>query len=77
MTSIVDLTQSERTIILMTGMLLSTIFIILGILIHRYKYYNLIAGYNSAPEHIKKQYDIEGLTKHIGNGLITPGVLLF
>jgi len=76
MTSIVDLTQSERTIILMTGMLLSTIFIILGILIHRYKYYNLIAGYNQAPEHIKKQYDIEGLAKHIGNGLITLGVLL-
>jgi len=76
MTSIVVLTQSERTIILMTGMLLSTIFIILGILIHKYKYYNLIAGYNSAPEHIKKQYDIEGLAKHIGNGLITLGVLL-
>jgi len=76
MTSIVDLTQSERTIILMTGMLLATIFIILGILIHRYKYYNLIAGYNSAPEHIKNQYDIEGLAKHIGNGLITLGVLL-
>jgi len=72
----VDLTQSERTIILMTGMLLSSIFIILGILIVRYKYYNLIAGYNSAPEHIKKQYNIEGLAKHIGNGLITLGVLL-
>jgi len=76
MTSIVNLTQSERTIILMTAMLLSTIFIILGILIHRYKYYTLIAGYNQAPEHKKKQYDIEGLAKHIGNGLITLGVLL-
>jgi len=76
MPSINDLGDSELKTILMTGFLLSTIFIILGILIYRYKYYNLIAGYNQAPEHIKKQYDIEGLAKHIGNGLITLGVLL-
>jgi len=76
MPSINNLGDSELKTILMTGFLLSTIFIILGILIHRYKYYNLIAGYNSAPEHIKKQYDIEELAKHIGNGLITLGVLL-
>jgi len=76
MTWIFDIPESERNLILISGLLLSTIFIILGILIVRYKYYNLIAGYNSAPEHIKKQYDIEGLAKHIGNGLITLGVLL-
>jgi len=76
MTSINGLGNSELKIILIAGLLLSTIFIILGILIYRYKYYNLIAGYNSAPEHKKKQHDIEGLAKHIGNGLITLGVLL-
>jgi len=76
MPSINDLGDYELKIILIAGLLLSTIFIILGILIYRYKYYNLIAGYNSAPEHIKKQYDIKGLAKHIANGLITLGVLL-
>jgi len=69
MTSIKDLGDDELKTILIAGFLLSTIFIILGVLVVRYKYYNLIAGYNSAPEHIKKQYDIEGLAKHIGNGL--------
>ena len=68
MPSINDLGDYELKIILIAGLLLSTIFIILGILIVRYKYYNLIVGYNLAPEHIKKQYDIEGLAKHIGNG---------
>ena len=76
MPSINDLGDYELKIILIAGLLLSTIFIILGILIYRYKYYNLIAGYNSAPEHIKKQYDIKGLAKHIANGLITLGVFL-
>jgi len=76
MPSINDLGDYELKIILIAGLLLSTIFIILGILIVQYKYYNLIAGYNQAPEHKKKQYDIEGLAKHIGNGLITLGVLL-
>ena len=76
MPSINALRDQELKIILIAGLLLSTISIILGILIYRYKYYNLIAGYNSAPEHIKKQYDIKGLAKHIENGLITLGVLL-
>ncbi len=76
MPSINDLGDYELKIILIAGLLLSTIFIILEILIAWYKYYNLIVGYNLAPEHIKKQYDIEGLAKHIGNGLITLGVLL-
>jgi len=76
MTSIFYILESERNLILMTGLFLSAIFIIVGILIVRYKYYNLIAGYNLSPDHLKKQYDILGLSKHIGNGLITLGVLL-
>jgi hypothetical protein len=76
MASIFDLPENERNLILITGLILSTVFIILGVLVDRYKCYNLIAGYNLAPAHIKKQYDIEGLAKHVRNGLITLGVLL-
>ena len=76
MTSIFYILENERNLVLMTGLVLSPIFIIFGILIVRYKYYNLIAGYNLSPDHIKKQYDIVGLSRHIGNGLITLGVVL-
>ena len=62
-------------LIIIFGSLFSLLFFLLGILIYRYKYYNLIAGYNSEPDHIKKQYDIEGLAKHTGQGLITLAVL--
>ena len=76
MSSLIEIVENDRNLIIFAGFTLSFIFIILGILIDRYKYYNLIAGYNLEPQHIKKQYDIEGLAKHIGNGLITLGVLL-
>ncbi|NIP38752.1 MAG: DUF3784 domain-containing protein [Candidatus Dadabacteria bacterium] len=76
MTSLIEIAQNDRNLIIIAGFALSSIFIILGILIGRRKYYNLIAGYNLEPKHIKEQYDIEGLAKHIGDGLITLGVLL-
>jgi len=63
-------------ITLITGIFISIVLAILGILINHYKYYKLIAGYNRATEEIKKQYDIQGLAEHIGNGLVTLGVLL-
>ena len=61
---------------LVFGGSLSLIFFVLGILIYKYKWYGLIAGYNLSPDHIKKQYDIEGLAKHVGQGLMTLAVLL-
>ena len=37
--------------------------------------YSLIAGYNTASRQEKLEYDIEGLAKHLGNGLVTLGVV--
>ena len=62
--------------IIISGAIISLAFLFLGLSIYRYKCYNLIAGYNREPEHIKKQYDIEGLAKHVGQGLITLSALL-
>lgn len=77
MSIIYEIAEYEKIVISLTGFTLSAIFIIQGILIYYYKCYNLIAGYNLSSENIKKQYDIEGLSKHIGHGLIVLGVLLF
>lgn len=61
---------------LIFGTSLSLIFFVLGILIYKYKWYHLIAGYNTSPDDIKSQYDIKGLAKHVGQGLMTIAVLL-
>jgi len=61
---------------LIFGLSLSFVFFALGLLIYVYKFYNLIAGYNRSSEEEKKQYDIEELAKHVGQGLITLSVLL-
>ncbi len=61
---------------LAVGFLLSLFFAVLGVLVVRYRCYGLIAGYNRAPDSVKQQYDIEGLADHVGNGLISLGVLL-
>ncbi len=74
---IFEIAEYDKIIILLTGFTLSAIFIILGVLIYYYKCYNLIAGYNLSTENIKKQYDIVGLSRHIGHGLIVLGVLFF
>ncbi len=76
MMSIMDLSTAERLIILSCGLLLSGVFVWLGLLVGRGKRYQLIAGYNRAPDELKKQYDIEGLANHLGGGLVTLGVLL-
>ena len=67
---------NDPLLILIFGGSFSLIFFVLGILIYKYKWYGLIAGYNHSPEHIQKQYDIEGLAKHVGQGLMTLAVLL-
>lgn len=67
---------NDPLLILIFGGSLSFIFFVLGILIYKYKWYGLIAGYNLSPDHIKKQYDMEGLAKHVGQGLMTLAVLL-
>ncbi len=62
--------------ILTIGVLISIVLAVLGVLINRHKRYDLIPGYSRADEAVKKQYDIKGLAEHIGNGLVTLGVLL-
>ena len=54
MTSGAEMTESVRTLILAFSIALSSVFIVLGVLVVRYKRYGLIAGYNRAPEEIRK-----------------------
>lgn len=51
-------------------------FGILGILLRYYKCYGLVGGYNTASPEEKKRYDIDGLPQHLGNGLMTIGVMV-
>lgn len=62
--------------ILTSGVILSFVFFILGILIYKFKCYFLIPGYSRASESQKKDYVIEGLAQHIRIGLIALSVLL-
>ena len=68
--------ESVRFAMLIVGFLLATVFIVVGLLVERFKRYNLIAGYNRATPSVQAGYDIEGLAKHVGNGLETLGVLM-
>jgi membrane glycosyltransferase len=61
---------------LLFGVGLSALFAIAGYLIAYRKYYGLIAGYNTASESEKREYDIEPLSRHLGDGLIVIGVPL-
>ena len=72
-----ELSENEQILILLFGTFMSAVFAVFGLLVNRYKFYNLIAGYNQEPEAVKQQYDIKGLAAHVGNGLVTLGVLLF
>lgn len=64
-----------------TGMLLAAAvgialpFLILGRRLRYGRDYRLVAGYNRASAEEKRKYDIEGLADHLGNGLISLGVL--
>ncbi len=68
---------ATRSVTLLVGCLFAIVFIVFGLLIERYKHYNLIAGYNRASKSVQARYDIEALAKHVGNGLETLGVLMF
>jgi hypothetical protein len=68
--------MSGRPIILIAGNLLATAFIWPGLLLRYTRRYHWIAGYNRAPSDEQQNYDIEGLSHHLGNGLFTIGVCL-
>ncbi len=54
----------------------AVIFFIIGIGIRFFKWYFLIAGYNTMSEEKKKNVDIEGLGKLMGNFCIITAILL-
>ncbi len=68
--------EQDLPLIIFSGIILSLVFFIFGFLIHKFKCYGLIAGYNRASNELKKEYDIEGLAQHVGQGLMTLAVLL-
>lgn len=46
--------------------LLSAVFVFLGLTVHVFKWYFLIAGYNMMPKEQKANVDVEGLGKLMG-----------
>jgi hypothetical protein len=68
--------ESIRFAMLIVGFLLASVFIVVGLMVERFKRYNLIAGYNRATPSEQAAYDIDGLAKHVGTGLETLGVLM-
>jgi hypothetical protein len=67
--------MSESEIIMTAGVLIALPLLVLGQRIRYGRDYRLVAGYNRASIEEKLRYDIEGLADHLGNGLISLGVL--
>jgi uncharacterized membrane protein len=59
-------------ITLITGILLFA----LGFFTRRFKLAMLISGYNTAPKHVKETYDIDKLTRLVGNLLMLSSLAL-
>jgi hypothetical protein len=67
--------MSERGIIMAVGVVIALPLLVLGQRLRYGRDYGLVAGYNRASTQEKLRYDIEGLASHLGNGLISLGVL--
>ena len=67
--------MNETFVLLTITAAFSGLFAYLGRAIHHNKRYDFIAGYNTEPEETQQQYDIEGLAKHLHDGLMTIAVL--
>ncbi len=63
-------------VLLAAGLLMAALLIVPGIQLRWYERHHWIAGYNTASPEEKRAYDIEGLSHHLGNGLMTLGVVL-
>ena len=63
---------TDTIVILITSFVLCA----LGILMHNFKMYNLLAGYNTMPEKEKKKYNIEYSTKIMRNTFFVASFLL-
>jgi hypothetical protein len=56
---------------------LAILFLLLGVMLRYRQAYWLVAGYNTASPTEKAKYDIEGLSSHLGNGLMAlSGILV-
>jgi len=62
------------TLILLS--LTSLLTAITGVLIKYFKYYTLIAGYNTASPEDQAKYDVKKLSEILGNGLFLVALLL-
>ena len=61
---------------MLANLLAAVMVLIFGILIKFFKFYNLIAGYNTLPEIQKENVDIEELSNLVGTGLLVMAVVL-
>ena len=62
-------------LVLLAG--LSLLLLVIGVLIRYFKWYWMIAGYNTAPPEEQQRYDIAGLSRVVGNGLfVLAGLVL-
>ena len=62
--------------------IIAAVLAVLGILIHRFKFYFLIAGYNMMSKEEKEEYNASSIGKHVGLSLyflsglsLTVGIL--
>lgn len=49
---------------------------LMGIIIHRFKLYNLIAGYNTMPKEDREKVDIKGVAKLMRNMFVLMGLAI-
>lgn len=61
---------------MISSVILTAVFLLVGVLTKYFKFYWLIAGYNTSSEEYKKNVDIIGLSKFIGNGCFIIAIVL-
>lgn len=61
---------------MLIGIFTAVLIAVFGLLIKHFKCDWLIAGYNTMPEHKKRNVDIDGLRRFIGNSLLLMSVIL-
>ena len=63
-------------VFLISGGSFALILAFFGVKLRYCRAHGLIAGYNTATAKERARYDIQGLSHHLGNGLMTLGVLV-
>ncbi|MGI6307747.1 MAG: DUF3784 domain-containing protein [Dethiobacteria bacterium] len=70
--ALTEVGEEAMLILFLTGLL----FLVLGVLIKHLKWYWLISGYNTMTKEKKRNVDIEGLGKFLGNSLFVMAGLM-